>query len=59
MAIALYMDVHVPQAIASQLLRNIQTAIQEAQVIVRKYIPAGRELSLKLIEERRLDARAE
>lgn len=38
---------------------SVQTSIQNAQAIFRKYIHASRKLSQELIEERRLEARNE
>jgi acetaldehyde dehydrogenase (acetylating) len=38
---------------------NIQTSVQEAQALLRKYIPASRRLSQELIEERRLESLSE
>ncbi|MBD2362297.1 hypothetical protein H6G36_14080 [Anabaena minutissima FACHB-250] len=38
---------------------SIQTSVQEAQAVLRKYIPASRELSEELIEERRLESLSE
>jgi hypothetical protein len=52
-------EYHAVLVLEDKPIRKIQTAIQEAQAIVRKYIPACRELSLELIEDRRLDARGE
>ncbi|WP_414574817.1 hypothetical protein [Anabaena sp. CCY 9402-a] len=38
---------------------SIQTSVQEAQALLRKYIPASRRLSQELIEERRLESLSE
>ncbi|UKO96629.1 hypothetical protein [Nostoc sp. UHCC 0870] len=38
---------------------RIQTSVQEAQALLRKYIPASRRLSQELIEERRLESLSE
>jgi acetaldehyde dehydrogenase (acetylating) len=38
---------------------SIQTSVQEAQALFRKYIPASRRLSQELIEERRLESLSE
>ncbi|MEA5564849.1 hypothetical protein [Anabaena sp. UHCC 0399] len=38
---------------------SIQTSVQEAQALLRKYIPASRRLSQELIEERRLESWSE
>ncbi len=35
---------------------SVQTSVQEAQALLRKYIPASRKLSQELIEERRLES---
>ncbi|MGH1396671.1 MAG: hypothetical protein ACRAVC_21950 [Trichormus sp.] len=42
-----------------QPISSIQTSVQEAQAILRKYIPASRNLSQELIEERRLESLTE
>jgi hypothetical protein len=42
-----------------QPISSIQTSVQEAQAILRKYIPASRNLSQELIEERRLESLSE
>ncbi|WP_427161698.1 hypothetical protein ACQFX9_09140 [Aliinostoc sp. HNIBRCY26] len=39
-----------------QPIISIQNSVQEAQAILRKYIPASRNLSQELIEERRLES---
>ncbi|MCC5636878.1 hypothetical protein LC593_13620 [Nostoc sp. CHAB 5844] len=38
---------------------SVQTSVQNAQAIFRKYIPASKKLSQELIEERRLEALSE
>lgn len=38
---------------------SVQTSIQQAQALVRKYIPASRQISQELIEERRLESLSE
>ncbi|WP_066380579.1 hypothetical protein [Anabaena sp. CA = ATCC 33047] len=38
---------------------SVQTSVQNAQALVRKYIPASRELSQELMQERRLEALSE
>lgn len=38
------------------ILSNVQPSIQNAQALFRKYIPASRELSQELIQQRRLEA---
>lgn len=42
-----------------QPIIGIQTSVQEAQAILRKYIPASRNISQELIEERRLESLSE
>lgn len=38
---------------------SIQTSVQNAQALFRKYIPASRNLSEELIQERRLESLSE
>lgn len=38
---------------------SVQTSVQNAQALFRKYIPASRNLSEELIEERRLESLSE
>jgi hypothetical protein len=38
---------------------SIQSSVQEAQTLFRKYVPASRELSEELIQERRLESLSE
>lgn len=41
------------------ILSNLQPSVQNAQALFRKYIPASRELSQELIQQRRLEALGE
>ncbi|ABA21350.1 hypothetical protein Ava_1728 [Trichormus variabilis ATCC 29413] len=38
---------------------SVQTSVQNAQALFRKYIPASRHLSQELIEERKLESLSE
>jgi hypothetical protein len=41
------------------IFSNVQPSVQNAQTLFRKYIPASRELSEELIQERRLESFSE
>lgn len=46
--------------IENQPIRSsIQSSVQEAQALFRKYVPASRKISQELIEERRLESLSE
>ncbi|MBD2439154.1 hypothetical protein [Nostoc sp. FACHB-110] len=50
-------EYHAVLVIEEQPIQDsIQTSVQNAQAIFRKYIPASKELSQELIDERRLEA---